>query len=105
MNSLNSALDGAELSASRCDRCTLQKNAPSVYWITIRIGPTDGVNATSGRTMCLPMNVNLQCTHVDNKTNRMHTSETVVTRNTLLHVSAAHAVILRETIKKDNKMA
>lgn len=69
------------------------------------MGPTDGVNATSGRTMCLPMNVDVQYTHVDNKTNRMHTSEIAVIRNTLLHVSAAHAVILMEAIKKDNKMA
>jgi len=51
--------------------------------------------------MCLPINVTVQCTHVDNKTNRMHTSETAVTCNTLLHVSAAHATILREAIKKD----
>ena len=52
--------------------------------------------------MCLPTNVNVQCTHVDSKTNRVHTSEIVVIRNTLQHVSAAHAAILREAMKQDN---
>jgi len=54
MNSLTSALDGSEWSASRPGRFTRRESGPGTHWIGGCVGPRPGLEAVVKRKIASP---------------------------------------------------